>query len=330
MLRIFGVLLIWTCVSLMGMVLAQPQLAFAKTSHQFGMVERGKVVQVDFPFRNNGNAPLVIKEISPACGCTTSELGQTTYEPGASGQLPIQFDSQSFVGEVNKTIVVRSNDPMRPEVVLRISADVQALVNAVPSRVNFIDLSRRGKAQQVIRLETTRLPRLEIVDMRVDNPLYELHTQPINERKMLVRVSLDGSKAKPGKMHQRGTLTIQTNGVEDRLFAIDIPLFTKLQNPLTAEPSFVNFFNVDPNGDHHAEVQIHNDWPDPFNITGITSNSDMIRAEPVADDPQRIRITFTPNGFLSDGLVRAWVTLHTDLPEQPKVSLPIRIRMNVN
>jgi hypothetical protein len=50
-----------------------PKLVVEKADHDFGTVVEGKVVAHTFKLRNEGSADLVIKNVSPACGCTASE-----------------------------------------------------------------------------------------------------------------------------------------------------------------------------------------------------------------------------------------------------------------
>ena len=54
--------------------LAQAELTFEKTSHDFGTFsEDDPVVTTTFKFKNSGDTPLVIHQAIASCGCTVPE-----------------------------------------------------------------------------------------------------------------------------------------------------------------------------------------------------------------------------------------------------------------
>lgn len=78
-----------------------------------------KSVSATFKFKNAGSSPVTIKRVRPTCGCTTTELTKTTYEPGESGSIVAHFDIGSRVGEQAKEIIVTSDDqPNTPKVLV--------------------------------------------------------------------------------------------------------------------------------------------------------------------------------------------------------------------
>lgn len=105
-----------------------PQLVVAERLFDFGTVQKGASLRHDFVIHNRGNAPLEISDVRPACGCTTAGEWTRTLAPGASGAIPLKFDSAQFSGPVTKTITVISNDPATPETVLEIKGIVRSPV----------------------------------------------------------------------------------------------------------------------------------------------------------------------------------------------------------
>jgi hypothetical protein len=92
-------------------------------SHDFGQINEGEVVSVDFAFTNDGEAPLIISNASGSCGCTVPQWPRTPIAPGESGVISVSFNSESKPGNQNKTVTLTSNT--MPNVkVLKISAQV--------------------------------------------------------------------------------------------------------------------------------------------------------------------------------------------------------------
>ncbi|WPP53089.1 DUF1573 domain-containing protein [Catalinimonas niigatensis] len=91
-----------------------PRLTLAKTSHDFGSIQEGKVVKADFTFTNTGRSPLNIRETKANCGCTVSQPEKSTLAPGESSNLTVTFNSSGRRGKQQKIVTIFSNDPKAP------------------------------------------------------------------------------------------------------------------------------------------------------------------------------------------------------------------------
>jgi len=117
-----------------------PKISLLQTTHDFGRIFSGEKVIHIFKFRNNGNAPLVIKKVRQSCGCTATVLSATTLEPGTGGELQSTFDSTGFSGNVFKTIYLYSNDPTSPVSQLHLRGVVQREISTKPNRIRLDDV----------------------------------------------------------------------------------------------------------------------------------------------------------------------------------------------
>ncbi len=86
-----------------------PNLEYIEDFFDFGTITQGEVVTHTFRFKNSGNAPLVVKDVIPGCGCTTSKLSSTILKPGEEGTVEVIFNSQGWAGLQYKTITLRTN-----------------------------------------------------------------------------------------------------------------------------------------------------------------------------------------------------------------------------
>jgi hypothetical protein len=106
----------------------QPQIVLETESFDFGDVVNGDVVSKTLLVRNEGNASLVIDEVSTSCGCTTASLEPMTIPAGGTATLQIEFDSgahgSDLTGSVVRQIFLTSNDPQQSEIVVEFSANV--------------------------------------------------------------------------------------------------------------------------------------------------------------------------------------------------------------
>lgn len=86
-----------------------PTFAFEKTTHDFGQLKEGDIVNHTFKFTNDGDAPLIIQNASASCGCTVPSYPREPIPPGGTGDIVVEFNSNRNVGVQNKTVTITAN-----------------------------------------------------------------------------------------------------------------------------------------------------------------------------------------------------------------------------
>lgn len=125
----------------------RPQISLDSISFDFGEVSKkqGKVSKI-FKLTNKGNLPLIIKNIKTSCPCATVSLKanrtkspyfgtegsprdwQSEIKPQESGELELMVDLASShvkTGKLIRDVSLISNDPVYPEVTVRVEAEVK-------------------------------------------------------------------------------------------------------------------------------------------------------------------------------------------------------------
>jgi hypothetical protein len=86
-----------------------PIIKFKTTIYDFGTVNGDDVVQCNFVFYNKGDAPLLLKSVDAACGCTVPTWPKKPLMPGDSAVIATVFHPKSYEGQkVNKSITVQT------------------------------------------------------------------------------------------------------------------------------------------------------------------------------------------------------------------------------
>ncbi len=80
-----------------------------ESTYDFGKVKDGEIVEKSFAFKNTGESPLVIGNISASCGCTTPEWPKEPIAPGVESNILVRFNSSGKPGPQNKTITITAN-----------------------------------------------------------------------------------------------------------------------------------------------------------------------------------------------------------------------------
>ncbi len=85
------------------------QFGFDEMEYDFGTINEGKVIEHLFNFTNNGQAPLVISNITASCGCTSPEWTKTPVNPGEKGFVKVVFNSAAKSGAQAPTVTIQAN-----------------------------------------------------------------------------------------------------------------------------------------------------------------------------------------------------------------------------
>ncbi len=85
------------------------QFSFKEMEHDFGTIDEGKVVEHEFKFINEGEAPLVISNITASCGCTSPNWTKTPVKPGEEGFVKVVFNSTAKTGTQAPTVTIQAN-----------------------------------------------------------------------------------------------------------------------------------------------------------------------------------------------------------------------------
>ncbi|NPA67253.1 MAG: DUF1573 domain-containing protein [Chlorobi bacterium] len=87
----------------------KPKIEFYETTHDLGTLTEGETAEYIFEYKNTGTAPLIIKNITTDCGCTTPEYTKKETLPGEKNKIKIIFDSEGFRNNIYKTITIKTN-----------------------------------------------------------------------------------------------------------------------------------------------------------------------------------------------------------------------------
>ncbi len=96
---------------------------FDKVSHDFGDMQKGEEAVAVFSVINQGQAPLIIENITASCGCTVAKWNKDPILPQDTTQIRISYNS-NIVGEIKRSVVVKTNDKHKTRTLLTITGNV--------------------------------------------------------------------------------------------------------------------------------------------------------------------------------------------------------------
>lgn len=84
-----------------------------RTIVSLGRFDWKKEQRIVFPFTNEGNAPLIIQDVSTSCGCTSVSYSKEPVYPNKTTKLNVSYKAE-HPGHFNKTITVYCNTKDSP------------------------------------------------------------------------------------------------------------------------------------------------------------------------------------------------------------------------
>ena len=109
-----------------------PKIQFATPLYDFGRVRAGEPVKYTYVFTNTGDGLLILSAVQPQCGCTTAGDWTKQVEPGATGAIPIQFNTASYNGPVFKQVTVTCNVTNQATLFLQLKGTVFKPFDLIP------------------------------------------------------------------------------------------------------------------------------------------------------------------------------------------------------
>jgi hypothetical protein len=208
---------------------SQPTIRFDQEVFTFQPVLEGDAVEVAFAFRNMGSQPLIIHDVSTSCGCTTAAYPGGPLSPGERGAVRTTFQSRGYSGDVDLTLLVKSNDAKDPMRTLHIRGKVVRQWQVKPDRLVLTNLAAGGKYQQSLQVVNYMDVPLRIQEVAVGADFIRLLSPPGEvppgaERTIPYEVNLQGFE--PGRVRQSSIRVAVANA---RMSLVEVPVLIRVK-----------------------------------------------------------------------------------------------------
>ncbi len=134
---------------------SKARIKFSEDFWDFGSIPKESVVKHDFVFKNTGSDTLVITRVKPTCGCTTAPLSSDKIAPGETAEISASLNTKKLHGTVKKSILIDSNDPIRPYLKISFKArinDTLATIQSSPHVADFKIFKGSDKAKFTLNI----------------------------------------------------------------------------------------------------------------------------------------------------------------------------------
>ena len=201
-----------------AMTAQAPVITFEKTEHDFGKVDEGGKISTEFVFKNEGMAPLLLSNVRASCGCTTPIWPKEPIEPGQTGKITVQYNTNGRPGKFSKTVTITSN-ASEPTTKVYIKGEVLPK-QAKPVNKYTVAVGDLSMKTKTIDLGTVKKGELKSGELEYANLTQAEHT-----------VDLATNAAFSYMVHQVSLPTVKPNEIGKFIFALDTKA-TKLYGPV--------------------------------------------------------------------------------------------------
>ena len=187
---------------------AQPKAVVDNARHEFGRMFIGEDGKHDFVLRNDGNAPLEIREGKKTCRCTDVIIEKSSIQPGRSGKVTVSWRSDQQV-DASREIAhatIRTTDPDQRSIKLTVLGRIIPAARTVPGELVFDRLSAGEPTTAVARLygyvkRSLKILAVDVADKRTAE-YFDAAVEPLS--KMLKHTDADVAAVGRGNRGRTG------------------------------------------------------------------------------------------------------------------------------
>ncbi len=85
-----------------------PVIKFESVVYDYGTIYQGANGGCEFQFKNEGDSPLLLTNVTSSCGCTVPKWPKDPVFPGQTAVIQVTYDTKRL-GTISKQINVASN-----------------------------------------------------------------------------------------------------------------------------------------------------------------------------------------------------------------------------
>ncbi|HVA77320.1 MAG TPA: DUF1573 domain-containing protein [Candidatus Binataceae bacterium] len=296
----------------------QPKAQVENPLFDFGTALEGTMVNHTFMIKNTGKGELMIRGIKTSCGCTAAVPSKNHLAPGEEASVDVGFDTHFQKGHQIRTITAFTNDPDVPQAVMTMQGIVKQQVAATPAQVSFGTVRKGTEITRDVTIDDlTGRKGFSVGPVSNSNSAIKVVQAPRTDHQpgALLHVTLEKTMP-PGAFDD--TIKVVTNRVP-----IQVDVFGTVSGDLSVEPAQVSF-GIAPRGQDVVRLlALKNNGPRQVKVLDVTSSVPTVGVSTATVTPgKEYKITVTLNRGAPEGQLRGQLTIKTDDPDDPSVTVP--------
>ncbi|MHC4696006.1 MAG: redoxin domain-containing protein, partial [Planctomycetota bacterium] len=310
----------------------QPEPAAARTgpvgkivvpepNHDFGEVWMGPKLEHTFVIKNEGEGPLNIERVRPACGCTLAGKHPKVIEPGQSGEFPFTLNSKKLRGKYEKSISIQTDDPLTPNMRLKLRGVCKRYVDVVPTNANFGKIAFDEAHKRVLKITNNTDRPLELALDKTEDSEFKFELiEKVPNKNFELHVSM---KPPYSAGRHQGRVVMTSNFEEQK--EIKTSASARIPNRLDLQPAVVKLNVTRLEKAYKRPIRFYNYGKTEVKVLDATCDDPLVKVEVQERSAGRSYILSLdiPKGYMPPPEGKT-ITVKTDDPAQPTILLPLK------
>jgi len=296
-----------------------PRGRFKETDYYFGEVNRGQNIEHTFEFKNAGSEDLTLSVVGKSCGCTAALLDGEVVPPGHTGRIKISFQVEKG-GLIFETIRLKSNDPLRPIVLLSLRGSAPQELQWTPESLFFA--AKKGEEK---RLTATLIgpPNMEVKKASMDVPFMEVSPQPRDPLEVANGTWQFVVTLKPEAPVGEWRAELKMETTYEKQPQLSIPIAGRIRGDLRVSPPAVLVPMAQVGRPVQEKITISSQGRKGFQILHVSTKNGAVQVEkPVKVSEDQWEVALTLN-MPRRGALEDVVVIETDVEREGKLEIPV-------
>ncbi|TWT88477.1 hypothetical protein Mal64_19600 [Pseudobythopirellula maris] len=157
-----------------------PRAVFDSTRYDFGVAPPKEPQEHTFLVRNEGDAPLTVKQVATSCKCVVTEMPEGPIVPGQSARITAGWFGRVDTPDYSQTITLKTNDPRQEIVELRVVGTIAFPVTFRPNLLSLRDVLKGQPYETSAEVVSTTWEHFEIKDIDAETHGYTHRLEPLD------------------------------------------------------------------------------------------------------------------------------------------------------
>ncbi len=177
--------LLLSCLVLVSVSVATgaPMLVCDQAAYDFGKVDESVGIEHTFVLKNEGDAPLEIKQVQPSPGCAVTAVSKKIVPPGDESRVTAALSLLGRSGPLHKTISIESNDPEQSDFTLSLHGTVVTGLEVNPGQLEFGNLNVGSAVTGIVEVALYTTNVFTIGKVETDHPRVAARSEVVREGK---------------------------------------------------------------------------------------------------------------------------------------------------
>lgn len=297
-----------------------PMIKFESVVVDLGEIGPKSKNPFKFKFKNVGDAPLKILNVSKVCGCTQPTWEHRAYAPGESGVIKVTYTAQTTVGKISKglTATINSKSKSDKSVGLKVIGRVVKKVKVEPERLKLV-FNKENAGCPTIKVTSVDGKPFSITGFSTrGNVITAVFDRDAKSTEIVLEPKVDIAKL---KKRMNGFIKINMNHPQCKSIQVSYRATPRFR----VQPGTLQLRGCEPNEPITRELWVLSTYGEDFEVSSISSRLNCVSLEKKEKVGTRYKLTIKVTPPVNNGKSMLSDTLYVNLSDDERLRIYCRL-----